>query len=89
MDLENPTDYNPELETGENVKAEFEDDPGSDINITNSADFKEVLLKEGRSGIKKAEEWLEKVEMEGEYDPKTLKDRQQELERAKRFWQER
>lgn len=74
---------------GEKQEAQFENDPESDIEIIDSTTFKQVLLKEGKRGIQKAEYWLEKQERQDKYDPKVLQDRKQELDIAKQYWGEK
>lgn len=75
--------------SGESQQTQFENDPDSDMDITDSTTFKKVLLKEGRRGIQKAEEWLEEQERGDKYDPKVLQDRRQELNMAKQYWGEK
>lgn len=78
-----------ETYTGEKQKPQFENNPDSDIEITDSASFKKAISQEGRRGIKKAEEWLEKMANQEKYSPNVLIDREKELEQAKQYWQEK
>jgi len=73
----------------EKQEPQFKNDPDSDIEITDSASFKRVITQEGRRGIKKAEEWLEKMANQEKYSPQVLIDREKELEQAKQYWQEK
>ncbi len=73
----------------------FEDDPDSDIAISDSSTFKKVLLQEGERGIKKAErvierteKWLRVADQQGKEYKKynALRDRKEELQQAKTYW---
>ena len=73
----------------EKQELRFENNPNSDKKIVDSNSFKQVLLQEGRRGIKKGEEWLEEQERKEKYDPEILHDRRKELNQAKKYWGEK